>query len=135
MLGALRLGEGLTAMMTVDSGTDGEVFVAYLEQVLLPELREGDLVVMDNLGAHKDRRVKEILASVGATPIYLPPYSPDLNPIELAWAKLKSWLQAAEARTREALETAINVALAAFEPADAAAWFRCCGYRWVVNQD
>lgn len=127
ILGALSV-DGLQATMTIEGGTDGDVFAAYVEQVLTPILCKGDLVVLDNAAAHKDPRVMEALARVGATPVYLPPYSPDLNPIELAWSKLKAHLRRARARTVEALNAAVAQAMNAISPADACGWFRHCGY-------
>lgn len=127
ILGALTLA-GLEATMTVEGGTDGDVYVAFLEEVLAPKLQEGDLVVMDNAGAHKDPRVREVLARYGAKAVYLPPYSPDLNPIEMAWSKLKSFLRTAKARTIEALNLAIAMGMEIITPDDAVGWFRHCGY-------
>ena len=128
MLGALTV-DGLVAMACYEGGTDGDRFVAFLEQIFAPELVPGDLVIMDNLAAHKDARVKPLLESLGAKAIYLPPYSPDLNPIEPAWAKLKSWLRTAKARTIEALDAAIATGMDLITPEDAEGWFRHCGYR------
>jgi transposase len=127
IIGALTL-EGLRAVMTVDGGTSSEVFDAYVEQVLLPELQPGDVVVWDNLGAHKIKAVRERLASAGVQLKFLPPYSPDLNPIELAWSKLKTLLRSAKARTRETLDDAIVQAMSLITSGDAAGWFRHCGY-------
>ena len=128
IIGALTV-DGLTAVMTLEGGTSGDVFAAYVEKVLLPELLPGDLVVMDNLGAHKDVRIRPLIESAGARVVYQPPYSPDLNPIELAWSKLKWWLRMAKARTHEALDTAIAMALeGVITSEDAVAWFRHCGY-------
>lgn len=127
MIGALTL-DGLTAMMTVEGGTSGDVFVAYVEHVLLPELRPGDIVVMDNLGAHKDVRVRPLIESVGAFVKYLPPYSPDLNPIEMAWSKVKQFLRTAKARSREGLDNALRWAMDITTEADAHGWFNECGY-------
>ena len=127
ILGALTV-DGLQATMTVEGGTDGNVFVAYVEHVLLPILCDGDLVVMDNAAAHKDPRVKTLLATVGARPLYIPPYSPDLNPIELAWSKLKTHLRTVKARTVAALNDAIADAMRLITPHDAVGWFRHCGY-------
>jgi len=127
ILGALTL-DGLAATMTIEGGTCGDVYVAFLEDVLGPVLREGDLVVMDNAGAHKDPRVKEVLARHGAKAVYLPPYSPELNPIELAWSKLKSFLRTAKARTIDALNIAIAMGMEMITPDDALGWFRHCGY-------
>ena len=129
MIGALTVG-GLTAMMTIEGGTSGDVFVAYVKHVLIPELRDNDLVVMDNLGAHKDTRVRPLIEAAGAKIAYLPPYSPDLNPIELAWSKVKWWLGAARARTRDGIDEALNTIMDLVTPADAQAWFKHCGYRY-----
>lgn len=119
---------GVCATMTIEGATDTEVFCAYVEQVLCPTLSEGDTVVMDNLSAHKAAAVRALIESRGARLIYLPPYSPDLNPIERCWSKIKTSLRAAEARTREALEAAIKQALATVTESDARAWFRRRGY-------
>jgi transposase len=127
MLGAMSLG-GMVAAMTIESATDGDVFLAYLEQVLCPKLKPGDVVVMDNLSAHKVAGVRELIEARGAELLYLPPYSPDLNPIEQAWSKLKQLLRGAKARTTEALEQAIAQALATLTAANASAWFAHCGY-------
>lgn len=119
---------GIEAAMTVASPTDGEVFTAYVEQVLCPKLRPGDVVVLDNLSAHKVAGIRELIEGCGAHLLYLPPYSPDLNPIEQAWSKFKQFLRAAKARTAEALEQAIAEALQTITADNAAAWFRHCGY-------
>ncbi len=104
------------------------VFRAYIEQVLVPTLALGDVVVMDNLGAHKVKGVREAIEAVGARLLYLPPYSPDLSPIEPCWSKLKTALRAVQARTRETLEEALKSALDTITAADARGWFRHCGY-------
>ena len=127
VIGALTLG-GLCATMTVQGGTTKEVFEAYVEHVLVPELVPGDVVVLDNLAAHKGRRVREMIEAHGAKLVFQPPYSPDLNPIELAWAKLKELLRTAKARTREALDVAVAHALTMVTPDDAYGWFTHCGY-------
>jgi len=127
LLGALTLG-GLRAPMTIESPTDGDVFLAYLEQVLCPQLQPGQVVIMDNLSAHKVAGVRSLIEARGAQLLYLPPYSPDFNPIEQAWSKLKEILRAAKARLLETLEAAIAPALAAVTADNAAAWFRHCGY-------
>lgn len=127
ILAALTV-DGLDAAMTIEGGTDAEVFVAYIGKVLLPILCKGDLVVMDNAAAHKDVRVRLLLESVGATPLYIPPYSPELNPIELAWSKLKDILRAAKARTVEALNAAIAAGMRQITNEDASGWIRHCGY-------
>lgn len=127
MLGALSC-TGLEAVMTVEGATDSDVFRAYVREVLCPTLREGDIVVADNLSAHKAAGVQEAIAAKGARLLYLPPYSPDLNPIERCWSKIKTALRAAKARTREALEVAIKQALSTVTESDARAWFKHCGY-------
>lgn len=126
MLGALSLG-GVKAMMTIEAATDGDIFRSFLEFVLCPKLEAGDVVVLDNLSAHKVAGVQELVQARGARLLYLPPYSPDLNPIEPAWSKLKTLLRAVKARTNQALEEAISTLLKQITAADAAAWFRHCG--------
>jgi transposase len=128
LIGALSI-SGLEALMTVEGATDGEVFRAYVEQGLCPTLKVGDIVIMDNLGAHKVQGIREAIEGRGAEVIYLPPYSPDLNPIEKCWSKLKSAVRAIEARTREALEAAIAQVIETISEADARAWFAHCGYQ------
>lgn len=126
-LGTMSL-RGIEAAMTIESPTDGEVFTAYLEQVLCPQLQPGDVVIMDNLSAHKVAGIRELIEARGAQLLYLPPYSPDLNPIEQAWSKFKQFLRSAKARTVEALEQAITEALKTITADNATAWFRHCGY-------
>ena len=123
ILGAMSV-RGLIATMTVEAATDAEIFLAYLDHVLCPALRPGDVVVMDNLSSHKVTGVRERIEAVGAEALYLPPYSPDLNPIEKAWAKLKQQLRSAKARTKEALDQAIEQLIPTISPQDAKAWFR-----------
>jgi transposase len=120
---------GVRAAMTVESPTDGDVFRAYVEQVLGPRLQPGDVVVLDNLAAHKVAGVRALIEERGAQLLYLPPYSPDFNPIEPAWSKVKELLRAAKARTLPLLDDAITAALAAITADNAAGWFRHCGYR------
>ena len=127
MLGAVSL-YGIDAVMTVEGATDTEVFMAYLEHVLAPTLQPGDIVVMDNLRAHKVDGVQQAIEGRGARLIYLPPYSPDLSPIEHGWSKLKTALRSAKARTREALDIAIRHALTTVTVSDARSWFSYCGY-------
>jgi transposase len=127
MLAALSL-HGVDAVMTIDGATDAEVFRAYVEHVLCPTLVPGDIVIMDNLRAHKVAGIREHIEAREAQLIYLPPYSPDLSPIEPCWSKLKTLLRNAQARTRDALDAAIQQVLAAVTPADAHGWFRHCGY-------
>jgi len=127
LLGALS-SQGVLASMTVESATDGDVFLAYLDQVLCPCLHPGQVVVMDNLAAHKVQGVRERIEAVGAELLYLPPYSPDFNPIEQCWAKVKQSLRSAKARTVEVLEAAVAQALASITSQNASAWFAHCGY-------
>lgn len=127
IIGALGA-TGLDALMTVDGATDGDIFRVYVKEVLCPTLRPGDIVVMDNLGAHKVSGVREAIEGRGAKLIYLPPYSPDLSPIERCWSKIKTALRAIGARTRRALERAIKEALSTITESDALAWFAHCGY-------
>ena len=127
ILGAVRL-DGVVDASTLDCAIDGDSFLAYVRQALAPALRPGDVVVMDNLGAHKVGGVRQAIEAVGATLLYLPPYSPDLNPIEKCWSKIKKLLRDAAARTREALGRAITDAFAAVTQRDLLNWFRHCGY-------
>jgi transposase len=123
--------EGILGAMSVPAATDGAVFHAYLEGVLLPELRRvkpDAVLVMDNLGAHKARSVRALLDRSGFTYRYLPRYSPDLNPIEPAWAKVKNLLRKAAARTADALHAALAPALDAVTSQDARGFFRHAGY-------
>ena len=105
------------------------MFRAYTERVLCPTLRAGDIVVMDNLGAHKVSGIREAIEARGASLIYLPPYSPDLSPIGRCWSKIRTALRAMGARTRRKLERAIRRALEAITQSDALAWFAHCGYK------
>jgi len=120
--------DGLGALMSVDGAVNGDVFAAYLDQVLGPTLRPGDVVVLDNLSVHKVDGLDEIVQKYGARLRYLPPYSPDFNPVELAFSKLKIWLRTAKARTRDALEEAMLAAAAWTTEQDAKNWFDHCGY-------
>lgn len=115
---------GMLAAMTIEAATDREVFLAYLDEVLCPKLRPGHVVVMDNLSAHKVEGVRERIERAGASLLYLPPYSPDLNPIEKAWSKLKQSLRAIGARSEETLHHAVAQLLPSITPNDATAWFR-----------
>jgi len=119
---------GLQAAMTVSGAVNGDVFAAYLDQVLGPTLVSGDVVVLDNLPAHKVAGLAERVEARGARLLYLPPYSPDFNPIELAFSKLKTWLRTAQARTRDTLEAVIQAATEWVTKADAENWFSHCGY-------
>ena len=119
---------GLGPCLAVEGATTREVFETYLERILTPTLGDGQVVVMDNLSAHKGGRVKEIIEGRGCELVYLPPYSPDLNPIEQAFSKVKRMLRRAEARTREALIEAMGPALSAVSARDARGFFGHCGY-------
>jgi transposase len=127
MICSIRL-DGSTACLALEGTTDTESFRTYVDQVLVPTLRPGDLVVMDNLSPHKSDPTLALIVNAGAQVLFLPAYSPDLNPIEKMWSKLKSLLRAAEARTPEDLITAIGQALARVTPKDALGWFASCGY-------
>lgn len=127
ILGAVRR-SGWVAAMSIDAPTDGDIFVAYLERVLGPELQPGDVVVMDNLSAHKVDEVREAIEARGAELLYLPPYSPDFNPIEQCWSQLKQRYRTAKARTIPALELVLAEALDAVTPQNIQACFRHCGY-------
>ena len=126
-LGALR-SDQLTAPCVFDGPINGESFRAYVEQILLPTLAPGDIVVMDNLGSHKGRAVRDAIRSVGAHRLLLPPYSPDLNPIEQAFAKLKALLRKASERTLEATWRRIGDLLTHFTPAECANYLTHAGY-------
>ena len=121
--------KGMGPTLAVEGAIDREVFEAYLEEVLAPSLRSGQIVVMDNLTAHKVDRGRELIEERGCELLYLPSYSPDLNPIEEAFSKIKGILRKAEARSREALIEAAGRALEAITPQDAEGFFRHCGYR------
>ncbi len=125
--------EGMGPSLAVEGATDREVFETYVERVLAPGLRRGQLVVMDNLTAHKGERVRELIEEQGCKLLYLPPYSPDLNPIEEAFSKVKRILRKAESRTREALDEAIGVAISAVTAKDAHGFFEHCGYSMLVQ--
>jgi transposase len=125
--------EGMGPSLTVEGATTSVVFEAYLEQVLAPTLRRGQVVVMDNLSAHKGEKVRELIEERGCELIYLPSYSPDLNPIEEAFSKIKGLVRKAEARSREALVEAIGWALSAVTSRDARAFFEHCDYRMSVQ--
>jgi transposase len=122
--------EGMGPSLAVEGATTAAVFEAYVERVLSPKLRPGQVVVMDNLTAHKGERVRELIEGRECELLYLlPPYSPDFNPIEEAFAKIKGVLRKAEARTREALVEALGTAISAVSAHDARGFFEHCGYR------
>ena len=127
IIGAMRL-DGSTACMAVNGATDAEIFREYVRRFLGPTLRVGDIVVLDNLSAHRDQQTQELIEQAGAELRFLPPYSPDLNPIEKMWSKVKTFLRAAKARTEEDLHEAIGRALETVTAKDAEGWFRSCGY-------
>jgi transposase len=127
MISSIRL-DGSTACMALDGTTDTEAFRAYVREVLVPELQSGDIVVMDNLSPHKSDVTLQLIEQAGAQVLFLPAYSPDFNPIEMMWSKIKNFLRSAEARTVPDLIVAIGQALARITPKDALSWFACCGY-------
>jgi transposase len=127
MISSIRL-DGSTACMTIAGATDTEVFRAYVAAVLVPTLRAGDIVVLDNLAPHKSEPTLALIAQAGAEVLFLPAYSPDFNPIEKMWSKVKTLLRTAEARTPEELVQAIGTALAKVTAKDALGWFASCGY-------
>lgn len=126
-VGALRL-EGMTAPMILDGPMHGAAFIAYVEQVLVPTLKPRDIVVMDNLPAHRPTAVREAIETAGAELRFLPPYSPDFNPIEMAFAKLKAFLKKIAARTVDALWSAIAEAIEGFTPSECENYFAAAGY-------
>ncbi len=128
MIGALDL-TGIRAMMTIEGATDTEVFETFVDRVLAHKLRQGDIVLLDNVGAHRTDEARRRIEAAGATVVYLPPYSPEMNPIELCWSKLKGLLREFAARTRDALDEAIRRAMDLIDKHDAAAWFKHCGYQ------
>ena len=120
--------DAITAPCVIDGPINGETFRAYVEQFLVPTLAPGDIVIMDNLGSHKGAAVRVAIEAVGAQLVYLPPYSPDLNPIENGFAKLKAHVRKAVARTIEALEAAAANTLLTFRPTECANFFAHAGY-------
>lgn len=130
IISSMRL-NGRTAALAIEGATDTEVFQVYVREVLCPTLEPGDIVVMDNLSPHKNDATLALIAQAGATVAFLPAYSPDLNPIELMWSKVKQLLRSTEARTWETLITAIATALASITPQDASNWFAHCGYSFI----
>lgn len=125
--GALRM-SGMTAPMVLDGAMNGTAFLAYVEQVLAPTLSPGDIVIMDNLPAHKAAGIRQAIQAAGAELRYLPPYSPDFNPIENAFSKLKALLRARAERTIDALWDAVGEVLTLFTPRECANYFAACGY-------
>jgi transposase len=125
--------QGMGPSLAVEGATNREVFETYVEQILVPTLSRGQVVVMDNLTAHKGERVKELIEGQGCELMYLPPYSPDFNPIEEAFSKIKGLMRKAEARSREALVEAMGSAISALGAQDARGFFEHCGYRAMVQ--
>jgi transposase len=124
---------GMGPSMVVEGGANGAVFEGYLREMLVPALGKGDVVVMDNLSVHKSERLREMIEGAGAEILYLPPYSPEFNPIEEAFSKIKNLLRKAGARVREALVEAIGETLSEVTEEDARAFFEHCGYREAVQ--
>jgi transposase len=125
--------EGLTAPAVFDGPIDNASFLAYVEQVLAPTLRPGDVVVLDNLAVHKQPEVRAVIEATGALIRFLPPYSPDFNPIEMAFAKLKAFLRAARPRSFDHVTALMAAALGLFTPAECRNYVRHCGYRLAVR--
>jgi len=128
MIGALDV-RGMRALMTVQGGTDADVFEAFVEKVLVRKLRPGDIVVLDNVGAHKPERIRQLVQAAGARLLFLPPYWPDLNPIEFGRSKLKGIPKNFGASTRDALDVATWRGMDLIGAEDARAWFTECGYQ------
>jgi transposase len=129
MLAAVGL-DGPQAPFVIDGAVDTDVFRTYVERVLVPQLRDGDIVVMDNLSPHKAGGIQKAIEAAGAEVWYLPPYSPDLNPIEQMWSKIKEFLRKAAARTVDALVAVIGQALKTIKDTDIVGWLEYCGYRY-----
>jgi transposase len=127
LIAALGIG-GMRCSTVVDGAVNGDVFEAFVEQVLVPELQSGDVVIVDNLSSHKRQRIRELVEGAGARLVFLPPYSPDLNPIELIFAKVKQLLRSLACRTRDALWKAMQSVLDQVTPADAFHCYEHCGY-------
>jgi len=130
MISSIRL-DGSTACMAIEGATDTEVFRTYVREVLCPTLQSGDIVVMDNRSPHKNDHTLDLITHAGAIVTFLPAYSPDFNPIEKMWSKVKQLLRSAEARTCEALTAAIAAALRSVTRQDAVNWFASCGYSFI----
>ncbi len=124
---------GVEATMFIEGSVDTLVFNAYCQEILRPTLKAGDVIVLDNLGAHRASRIEEIASNCGARVIWLPPYSPDFSPIELMWSKVKTYLRQVKARTQTELEKAIAAALEKITISDCRNWYRHCGYEVTLN--
>ena len=127
MVGAIGL-DGFRGFMTIDSGTSVDVFTAFVEQQLVPNLRSGDTVVMDNLNAHNNSHVRRAIESAGAKVLFIPPYSPEFNPIEKTWGKLKDGLRRLDTLTREAFDKAVATVMNSISEDDLLGWFAHAGY-------
>jgi transposase len=132
VVGAIAL-DGVRAMMAYEGGTTRDAFLRFVREALVPSLRKGDVVVMDNLRAHYTDGVQQAIEAVGGTVLYLPPYSPELNPIEQAWSKLKAYLRRIEARTLGALAAALPSYRSVVRSSDLAGWFQHSGYQAQLN--
>lgn len=130
MISSIRL-DGEKACMMLEGALSGEIFEIYVETILVPTLRPGDIVIMDNLASHKSEAITAHIEAAHGKVIFLPPYSPDLNPIEKMWSKLKEYLRSAKARTEDALTNAVAQALNQITALDAIGWFAACGYTTV----
>ena len=130
MTSSIRL-DGSTAGRTIDGATDTDVFQSYVRQILGPALRPGDVGIMDHLGPHKNQEALNLITQAGAQVLFLPAYSPDLNPIEKMWSKVKTFLRSVEARTQVALIEAIGLALKTVTAQDAMNCFASCGYSFI----
>ena len=127
MVGAMAL-DGFRGFMTIDSGTSIDVFLAFVEQILVPQLSPGDVVVMDNLNAHKNTSVVRAIEAAGAQVLYTPPYSPEFNPIEKAWGKIKDILRRLDTKTRESFDIAVAIAMNSVSECDRQGWMEYAGY-------
>ena len=132
MISTMGVG-GTEAPMIIEGSVETAVFNAYCQHILLPTLKRGDVIVLDNLGAHRASRIEEITRACSARVIWLPPYSPDFSPIELMWSKVKTYLRGVKARTQEELEKAIAAALETITASDCLNWFRHGGYEVTLN--
>lgn len=132
LLGGLSL-EGLIACMSIEAATDTGVFLAFVREILVPALKPGQVVLLDNLSAHRAEAVRALIEGAGCRLLYLPPYSPEMNPIEQTWSKLKTLLRSAAARTREALEETLTAVIEEITAADSRGWFHNCGYHIALN--
>jgi transposase len=127
MISSIRF-NGTMAAMTIKGATDAEVFKTYISEILCPTLCDDNIVIMDNLSSHKVSGIREAIEATGAKLLYLPPYSPDFNPIEKMWSKIKAFLRKTKARSYENLNEAISNAFRTITASDAGGWFRSCGY-------